>query len=71
MKAVPNETKVCTLCNGTGLDTTGISRNGLPEPVCVRCGGYGSIPCECSNPNTTTPQEKKQLEIESKVVMSY
>lgn len=53
--------QVCALCKGTGLNTTGTMINGTPEPVCVRCGGYGTIPNGCDNPNHVIYNEHLQM----------
>jgi len=48
----------CRLCGGTGDDLTGMAINGWPQPVCVRCGGYGTIPAGCDNPAGSLTDEE-------------
>jgi len=52
---------ICALCKGDGLDKTGKMVNGSPEPVCVRCGGHGTIPKSCINTQSLTTEEERQI----------
>ena len=47
----------CLLCNGSGK---------YRQYICVRCGGYGTIPNSCDNPKTETSKDTYQYELESK-----
>lgn len=46
--------KQCNLCSGTGSIYT-------HHQICVRCGGYGSIPLTCDNTKEITEEEKKRV----------
>lgn len=56
---------VCNLCGGDGYDKTGLAVNGWTNgkhtPFCVRCGGYGTIPRCCQNPDHATDAELDQM----------
>jgi len=58
------DNQMCHLCYGTGDDKTGLATNGWPVLVCVRCGGYGSIPNSCRNSMSVTITELVQMEYE-------
>jgi len=54
----------CRLCKGMGNDTTGRAVNGSPTPMCVRCGGYGTVPSKAWNPDSLTRGEENRIERE-------
>ena len=60
------ERVICRLCKGTGNDVTGRAINGSPTPVCVRCGGYGTVPPRGWNPSEITRGEMNRIERERK-----
>lgn len=56
----PEYAKECLLCKGTGENRIGIKLS-VNNHICIRCGGYGSIPKSCPNPNILTEKEKSQI----------
>ena len=66
---VLSDTEVeCALCFGTGVDKTGLSRNGTPYYVCPRCGGYGSFDARCDNSPHITEQDKIYLGLQKELI---
>lgn len=64
--SVPSTVK-CRLCCGAGFDTTGKRKSkDTPKPVCVRCGGYGSISPSCFNEPVLSEEEEKRIQSENK-----
>ena len=61
-----NNEVVCNLCEGSGHDTTGSGCNPTVgvSCVCVRCGGYGTIPTSCANSPSVTEDEVAQINYE-------
>lgn len=51
----------CALCEGSGENISGIVMR-VNNHVCPRCGGYGTIPSECFNPDRLTEKDRDYAE---------
>ena len=51
----------CRLCKGSGDNKSGIKMS-VNNHICPRCGGYGTIPDGCENPESLTDSDNIVIE---------